>query len=186
MKPTQNLEHIARSLLDGTLAPEELERNIESDPCWTEKNSGSPISAETLTELVRASYSERRLWSVLAELTDAVVAASVSDAAFDAMLRHPNEDTRQQLIINLSHKRLTEVQLRILCDEQPAFECFFELAILYYAEKEHSLEKFAAIVHEFARSKHSYLLPELISELTADHTASSDDKHEYLLKLTEK
>lgn len=186
MKLPQNLEHIARSLLDGTLAPEELERNIESDPFWTEKNSGSPISAETLTELVRASYENRRLWSVLAELTDAVGAASVSDAAFDAMLRHPNEDTRQQLMISLSHKRLTEVQLRTLCDEQPAFECFFELAILYYAEKEHSLEKFAAFVDEFARSKYSYLLPELISELTADYTASSDDKHEYLLKLTEK
>lgn len=186
MKLPQNLEQIARSLLDGTLAPEELERNIESDPCWTEKNSVSPISAETLTELVRASYSERRLWSVLAELTDAVGAASVSDAAFDAMLRHPNEDTRQQLMISLSHKRLTEAQLRILCDEQAAFECFFELAIRYYAENEHSLEKFAAFVDEFARSKYSYLLPELISELTADHTASSDDKHEYLLKLTEK
>lgn len=102
------------------------------------------------------------------------------------MLRHPNEDTRQQLIINLSHKRLTEVQLRILCDEQPAFECFFELAILYYAENEHSLENLAAFVDEFARSKYSYLLPELISELTADHTASSEDKYEYLLKLTEK
>lgn len=186
MKLPQNLEHIARSLLDGTLAPEELERNIESDPFWTEKNSGSPISAETLTELVRASYENRRLWSVLAELTDAVGAASVSDAAFDAMLRHPNEDTRQQLMISLSHKRLTEVQLRTLCDEQPAFECFFELAILYYAEKEHSLEKFAAFLGEFVSSKYSYLLPELISELTADHTASSDDKHEYLLKLTEK
>lgn len=81
MKLPQNLEHIARSLLDGTLAPEKLERNIESDPCWTEKNSGSPLSAETLTELVRASYENRRLWSVLAELTDAVGAASVSDTA---------------------------------------------------------------------------------------------------------
>lgn len=56
-----DLERTARSLLDGTLAPEALERIIESDPCWTEKNSGSPISAETLTELVGESYENRRL-----------------------------------------------------------------------------------------------------------------------------
>ena len=63
---------------------------------------------------------------------------------------------------------------------------FSSLRYCNYAEKEHSLEKFAAFVDEFARSKYSYLLPELISELTADHTASSEDKYEYLLKLTEK
>lgn len=178
-----DLELTARSLLDGTLAPEALERSIESDPCWTEKNLGSPISAETLTQLVLASYENRRLCPVLPELTDAVGAAAISDAVFDAMLRHPDEDTRQQLIISLSHKRLTEAQLRILCDEQAAFECFFELAIQYYTGKEHSLEKFAAFLGDFARGKYSYMLPELISELTSDCAASSEDKHEYLLKL---
>ncbi len=86
-------------------------------------------------------------------------------------------------MISLSHKRLTEAQLRTLCGEQTAFECFFELAMLYYAEKEHSLEKFAAFVDEFARGRFSYMLPELVSELTSGCTASSEDKHEYLLKL---
>lgn len=71
-----DLERTARSLLDGTLAPEALERIIESDPCWTEKNLGSPISAETLTQLVGASYENRRLCPVLPELTSDCAASS--------------------------------------------------------------------------------------------------------------
>lgn len=178
-----DLESYLRCILDKTLAPESFLNILESKQNWIENNSNSLVSDKILNEFVCASYKKHELGVVLAEVMDAVGVASISDLVFDAIMRHPDENIRQLLLISLSHKSLRENQLRSLCDEQICFECFFELAILYYTRAEYPIDKFSTFVDEFAKSKYSYLLVELISELMDCYTASSDKKRNYLLKL---
>lgn len=178
-----DLESYLSCILDKTLAPESFLNILESEPNWIENNSNSLVSDKILNEFVCASYKKHELGVVLTEVMDAVGVASISDLVFDAIMRHPDENIRQLLLISLSHKSLRENQLRSLCDEQICFECFFELAILYYTRAEYPIDKFSTFVDEFAKSKYSYLLVELISELMDCYTASSDKKRNYLLKL---
>ena len=73
-----------------------------------------------------------------------------------------------------------------LCNYGRYFECYFELAILYYVSKDYSLEKLEAFIEEFSKCKFSYMLEELLNELLEYHQASHWLKKEYIEKYRSK
>ncbi len=55
--------------------------------------------------------------------------------------KYPNESVREEFEVSLAHKKLTEQQLLALCESRNTFECYFELAALYYENNEYDIQK---------------------------------------------
>ena len=114
------------------------------------------------------------------KIIDVVDGDCINDLTFEKILIYPQLCVREKMLISLAHKKLNENQLRSLCDVGIAFECYFELAILYYTEKRYKLETLKAFIQEFSKCKYSYMLDELIFELTNYYIASEEMKCEYI------
>ena len=106
--------------------------------------------------------------------------SSITDIVFERLMEFPISDERCTLLIILSHKKLSEKQLLSLCDAGCAFECFFELAALYYTNSKFSSCVFKDFLLKFLQGKFSEMFNDLIYELSNYCEASNMQKREIL------
>ena len=177
---TRELENIGRMVLDSVENLEYILLILDKDPDWLENNSNREISCLTLLRIIERGYHSQKYESFLTYIIDVVDGDCINDLTFEKILIYPQLCVREKMLISLAHKKLNENQLRSLCDVGIAFECYFELAILYYTEKRYKLETLKAFIQEFSKCKYSYMLDELIFELTNYYIASEEMKCEYI------
>ena len=68
------------------------------------------------------------------------------------------------------------MQLKQLCILDVAWECYYTLAIRYYTDVGYSTEILKGIIMQFGKSKFSYFMSDMITELHERHVASDRDK----------
>ncbi len=110
---------------------------------------------------------------------DLVDGCDINDEIFVQLMQVPDTEAQAHYELSLAHKALSESQLHELCARGTWFECFFELAILYYT-KAYPLEKLQDFVEMFHKSKYAYLREELLGELKNCWEASSEEKRAYV------
>lgn len=182
----KDAESFARLILANSLNANTFIQVLDENPNWIEDNINGEISHPTLMEIVRAGYRDQKYGILLTHIIELVDGKEIDDLIFRKMFFYPYEDIRQRLLISLAHKKLTENQLRQLCNEAISFECYYELAILYYTKIEYNQERLEKFVEEVAKSKYSYILEDMVKELVECHIASDKMKYEYILGAVDK
>ena len=183
---SNNFESLVRKSLNDEGNLNKLLQILDTNPNWLEENIRGEISSGTLMEIISLSYQSEKYSLLLVNIIDFIEESNINNQIFFQMVRHPNCQMRDALQISLAHKKLNEEQLRYLCNQEIAFECYFELAILYYIEKVYTIEILKTFIEEFKRCKYSYMMDDLIEELTKYYDASTVEKYEYISKLLPK
>ncbi len=179
----KSLEQIAKMILEVPAILDVFLLMLEKNPDWLEENVSGRISSSTLLELLERSYDSQKHSEFLTYLIEPVNGNDINDLIFEKILSHPDNDIKEKLLISLSHKKLKENHLRCLCNEGIVFECYFELAILYYTKGIYAMDIFTSFMKNFLECKYSYMAEELITELLSYYVASDREKYEYIVDL---
>lgn len=73
-------------------------------------------------------------------IIDTIPESVIDDFVCEEILCYPDENMRVKMLVSIAHKSLSESQLQPLCNLGFSFECYFELAILYYVESKYPLQ----------------------------------------------
>lgn len=182
----KDVEYVARMILDNSLNLDTFLQVLDEDPNWVEDNINGEITDSTLLGIIEAGYCNRKCGIFLTYIIEIVEGNDIDDLIFEKILCYPYDDIRESLLISLAHKTLKENQLRRLCDEGISFECFYELAILYYTESKYTLEILESFIEKVFKSKYSYIVEEMVTELVDYYVASSKIKYDYILSVVNK
>ena len=177
----KNAEYISRLILDNSLNLDMLLQGLEEEPNWIEDNVNGEITYSTLFELLETGYSNQKCGIFITYIIEIVKGNVIDDIIFEKIYCYPHKDIREQLLVSLAHKKLKENQLRRLCDEAISFECYYELAILYYTANIYAPEILECFIEEILKSKYAYIVEEVARELVDYHVASSKKKYEYII-----
>lgn len=145
-------------------------RCLRNNPDWITDNCTDLLQEDILLRLIDLSCEDKRYTVLLNAVVDVLDGKSVTDKAFYKLVSFPNNSVAESLKISLAHKTLSESQLLVLCSDESIFECFFELAILYYKSPNCDFEKFRNFLDTFSSGKFSYLYEELLLELSGVKT----------------
>ena len=179
----KSAEHLARLIFGGLINIDDFLDMLDEDPDWLEDNIRGEISQTTLLKIIETSYNNQQYRTFLTYIIDIIDGTDINGLVFVRIFHYPNTEIKEGLLISLAHKKLKENQLRCLCTEEIAFECYFELVILYYTEKSYTKKKLEEFIEEFRNCKYSYMYRELLSELAENHVASNKTKYEYITSL---
>ena len=117
---------------------------------------------------------------ILEQIIEIIAPENISDEIFDKLFNYPVKSCKDKFLISLSHKRLSEKQLLALCHTECAFECFFELATLYYEDCKYSYEVFSEFIFMFKNCRYSELFDDLLEELLSSGNPSNKEKYIFL------
>lgn len=134
-------------------------------------------SVKQLKKIIERGFCSKLYKCILKETIEFVEENSLNDDLFTQIRNFPDKDTKKYMMIALSHKHLSEKYLLQLCDEECAFESFFELAAVYYTKSKYSVERLSEFLISFEKSNFSDLYGDLLNELHTDYTP--DDKIKY-------
>ena len=182
----ENLDILINRILNGDIRVEKFLSFLRKNQNFFEENVAGEIEKSTLIKILEKGNKNRDYGKLLVNLIDIIDEKVIDDVVFEKIIFFSNKEIRESLIVSLVHKKLTEQQMLYLCNYGRYFECYFELAILYYVSKDYSLEKLEAIIEEFSKCKFSYMLEELLNELLEYHQASHWLKKEYIEKYRSK
>lgn len=153
---------------------------LKCNPDWIQEKCFGNVTPNTLINLIDLSIKNQKAIPILEQILETVSDSSITDTVFERLMEFPISDARCTLLIILSHKKLSEKQLLSLCDVGCAFECFFELAALYYTNSKFSSRIFEDFLLKFLQCKFSEMFNDLIFELSNDFEASNMRKKEIL------
>ena len=182
----KDIEYIISEIINNSLNIDNFLQILDNDSNWIEDNIRGEISHSTLAKIVEASYNNKKYSTLLSYIIEIINGDVIDDFVFEKIINHPNKHIKNRVLISLAHKKLKENQLRYLCNTGIAFECYFELAILYYTENKYSLKSLKDFIREFSKSKYSYMREELIFELANYYMASNSEKCEHIKDLMQK
>lgn len=182
----ENLDILINRILNGDIRVEKFLSFLRKNQNFFEENVAGEIEKSTLIKILEKGNKNREYGKLLVNLIDIIDEKVIDDVVFEKIIFFSNKEIRESLIVSLVHKKLTEQQMLYLCNYGRYFECYFELAILYYVSKDYSLEKLEAFIEEFSKCKFSYMLEELLNELLEYHQASHWLKKEYIEKYRSK
>ncbi len=177
---SNDLEHLCQKILNSKKDLQECLRRIEGNFNWIGENFVGIVSAETLNKIIKRSICDVNYRNFLINIIDLIEGQTINDDIFKQLIEFPDRETREYFEVSMAHKKLSEQQLIFLCDSQNTFECFFELAILYYKDNAYDKEIFEKFIVNFNECKYSYMLGELLGELIECCVASSFEKKEYV------
>ncbi len=177
----RSAEYIGKMILNNSENIDLILEQLKEDPNWIEDNITGEITKSTLLRLLRKNFDGNDYDVLLTCIIDIIPETAVDDLVFEEILSYPDEDARLKMLVSLAHKRLSERQLQSLCRQGFSFECYFELAILYYVESKYPLQLLKDFVEDsFLHCSYSYMMEELVDELIRTHSASDEMKREYI------
>ena len=182
----KSLENISRIILDQLIDVDVFLQLLDDNPNWIEDNINGEITYPTLLKIIGVAYTDQRYGLFLTYIIEIIEGSFIDDFMFNKIIFYPYEDMKERMLISLAHKPLKENQLRCLCDLEISFECYFELAILYYTESGYSLETLKRFIGRILESRYAYIIKELVAELKEYHVASEKMKYEYIIKMLRK
>lgn len=153
---------------------------LKCNPDWIQENCFGNVTPNNLIHLIDLSIKNQKVIPILEQILETTSDSSITDIVFERLMEFPISDERCTLLIILSHKKLSEKQLLSLCDAGCAFECFFELAALYYTNSKFSSCVFKDFLLKFLQGKFSEMFNDLIYELSNYYEASNMQKKEIL------
>lgn len=156
---------------------------LRCNPNWIEDNYSGMIPENLVLDLINRSCIQRCYTRLLVPIIDVLDSSSITDIVFQKLVRFPESNIKKELIVCLCHKELKEQQLLKLCEIGTEFECFFELAFIYYKSNTYSLDKLKSFLEGFYISEFGYLYKELLQELIDCHQDVEADKKKYVVDL---
>lgn len=141
-------------------------------PDWAETKLTGEIDNDLLRNFIDLSADNPRYNRIVYTIIDTKLSDNIPDDLFDRIVNFHDYETRLNLIISLSHKSLSEKQLIYLCNIGMTFECFFELATLYYTDMSFSDRTLLRFLKSFQLTKYSEMYKELLLELQNRYVAS--------------
>ena len=130
-RKTDDLNVICKRILNKESVLNEYYQKKLDNPDWFEENTAGYVKNQHLDEMIERSYLDEKLCYILQKIVD-VIDNNLDEKIFDKLFKYPNKNIRDYFCMSLSHKMLNEMQLLRLCEPGITFECYFELAILYY------------------------------------------------------
>lgn len=109
---------------------------------WAEEHCVGRVTSDVLLDLIEYVSQNHIGFCILEQIVDLADGAVITDEVFEKLFHWPDSEERVTLLISLCHKKLNEKQLIALCETQYSFECFYELAALYYTEAKFSTDLF--------------------------------------------
>lgn len=179
-----DLNILCKSLVESHEYLNRCLKCVSKNPDWLEENAKGNIDVENLIKLIENSYTNKQYREILPKIIDVTDGSNVNDEIFLKLLNYPYLDVRNEFLISLSHKELTEKQLISLCQLGVTFECYFELAILYYTCENFTINQLKKFLEEFKCCKYSDMYPEMISELECCYKASNEDKFYFIKNIS--
>lgn len=170
-------------VMDNSMYIKILLKNLKKNPNWIEDNLIGDIESDTLLKFLRASCRRRKYRIIMPDVIELANASAFNEEVFDFVLHYPEKTLRDELLISLCHKKLKEDQLIVLCEQEISFECYFELAILYYSNTKYQIEDLMRVITTFHNSKYSYMKKELLMDIWSNYIASSPEKDKYIIGL---
>lgn len=183
---TVNINKFIRLALTSKVSVFFFDIKLKYNPDWIEESCCGDLDYELLKKLIESACVNERYCRILYEIIEIFVNDSMPDSVFNRILDFPNEKYRQQFLISLAHKQLNESRLLALCNTECAFECFFELAALYYTDSSFSQDIFKSFLQRFSQCGYFELLNDLLTELQNRYTASDNAKYEIVKIFAEK
>lgn len=89
----------------------------------------------------------------LCDVVDLLSNKSITRTIFHMLLYYPDESIRTDVLVILAHMNLTLYQLRVLCETEVTFECFYTLGEKLYLEEKVPVNKFESFIEFFSHSK---------------------------------
>lgn len=154
---------------------------LKRNPDWVSRCFCGNIEEPVFLRLIDRSTKSKLMQDLFVSIVDAADAECITDRVFRTLTAFPKTSTREKIIISLSHKKLSEPQLLFLCNIGTEFECFFELAIIYYTEKFYSFDHMSAFFEKFKNGSFGYMYSELLTELLENYKASDEEKRMLVL-----
>ena len=145
--------------------------SLRNNADWIMENYDTSVPEDVLIKFIE-KYSLKKRDIVFREVIDHIDATSINNNVFYKLVNIANPEVREAVIVSLCHKQLQENQLVYLCDVGTQFECFFELAILYYTKEEHAISLLEDVLSQMRNGPFGYMYTDLLQELTNDFSAS--------------
>lgn len=174
------LELLVENIISNKKNLDFLIRMIDKNPDYIEEKCVGTINEQLLIELISLGIKFPESKYLIIAIIDFVDEACITNSVFNKLCNFPCTDTKESFIISLSHKKLSESQLIYLCRIGITFECYFELACLYYTNKQYSIEKLSKFLHDFHEGSYGDMYAELINELYKCYNSSDKLKKEYI------
>lgn len=171
---------LCNALIENNDGAKACNDKIRRNPNWIAENYGQYLDETVFCEFIDASIERSDLRGVLEAVVDHVNASCVTDKVFKKLINFQCRSIKKRMIVSLAHKTLSEPQLIDLCNIGTEFECFFELARLYYMSTKHSLGILVKFLENFcSNSQFSYMYQDLICEMYM-LKAGTSEKSEWL------
>lgn len=161
----RNLSLLCKQISKNWLIALKYSLLLKVNPDWLTQNYSGDIPEAILLGFIDVSCNSLIVQKTLSSLIDVVQPECITDKVFKKIINYPDINTRELLITCMAHKKLTEAQLIQLCDVGSEFECFFELALLYYRDDNYSVDLLAELLKKFKNSRFGYMYSELLDEL---------------------
>lgn len=157
------------------------------DPEWIRDHCYGGIKKETFQRLINNSLHNKNTGELLEAIVEVVDAKSITNIIFQQLYHYPVNCARKSFWISLSHKKgMTESQLKDLCATNYTFECFFELAKLYYKNKGYSVETFSCFLDNFRKGLYSDMYDDMLQELKQTKTKDKEKRVSLLLEISKR
>lgn len=155
----------------------------ECFPDWVDEHCTGILLEASLSAATLVCRQHLELLPLFVQIVEYAKENAISDCVFDQLMHFP-ECARDEFVVQLSHKHLPENQLIALCKTGIAFECFYELALLYYTDAQYSVMHLKTFLAVFSSGKYGDQYPYLLAEL-AGYTPSNMEKGELISTLLE-
>ncbi|MHB1453660.1 MAG: hypothetical protein ACYCYM_06885 [Saccharofermentanales bacterium] len=152
------------------------------NPDWISENSFGRVEDCTLIKLIHKSYKSKKLQVLLVSIVDSLDGENISNSVFELLYDYPVNGVKKELWTALCHKSLAENQLLKLCELDFTWECYYELAILYFVNARYTQQDIIDFIIKFSKSSFFYMHDDLVKELIYGYIPSSIDKKDYLLR----
>ena len=123
---------------------------------WIQENEGDKeysVEEPILIRLIYYTLLHKKARSILADVVALLSHKSITRTVFHMLLYYPDEAIKIDILVILAHMNLTLYQLRMLCETEITFECFYTLGEKLYLENKISVSKFESFIKFFYHSK---------------------------------
>lgn len=160
-------------------------KKYSEDSEWIRDHCYGRIKKETFQRLINSSLHNKNTGELLEAIVEVVDAKSITNAIFQQLYYYPVNCVRKNFWISLSHKKgMTESQLKDLCATNYTFECFFELAELYYKNKKYSVDTFSCFLDDFRMGLYAGMYADMLQELKQITTQNKAKRARLLLEIS--
>lgn len=177
-----NLNDLCLSVLRNEDEMMSAIEKLSYEPDWIVDNYFGIVDESVLTQIIALADISQSCENLVLAIFDAVDDSSITDNIIDKAFSIESENLKEQVLIILSHKHLSENQLIRLCETKLTFECYYELAALYYSNKQFSIQNLKDFLESFKKSPYSEQYNDLIAELLHRYHASNESKKTYVFE----